>query len=150
MTHYYLLIVAGEEIDETTRFFKIAVGSGAADVAGILALKALAAAHHWYFAKYSHETTDFLLKISLSLSRQPDDLNMTRLPIRKFLSAWKKFCKMQEQPSSSSQEASERRKKRDFSAKNVPPRVIQHAEARVRNKPKLIVVEFYRYLNSVL
>lgn len=150
MTHYYLLIVAGEEIDETTRFFKIAVGSGAADVAGIPAMKALAAAHHWYFAKYSHETTDFLLKISLSLSRQPDDLNMTHLPIRKFLSAWKKFCKMQERPSSSSQEASHGRKKRDFSAKKVPPRVIQHAEARVRNKPKLIVVEFYRYLNSVL
>lgn len=146
MTTSYLLIVAGDVIDYTTLFCRIKVGSSDADQARLHALRVLASQQNWYFAKYTHNTSDFMLRISLSLSVMPDELNIISLPIAKFLSAWKKFRQHQSAdrfPTSSKQFS---RRQAHHQRVTSPKGVLQHAESVRRIKPKSFLKDFYAYL----
>lgn len=149
MTTYYLLICAADTVNEDTRFFKIAAGSSAIDATRIHALRMLASSQGWYFAKYTHDTADFLLKISLSLRKMPDDLNFRHLRVGQFLSAWKSFSQSQCSGNKPDRKTTESRKQARRKAFNVPDNVIQHAESVRRTKPKSLHLDFMVYLNSI-
>lgn len=149
MTTYYLLICAADTVNEDTRFFKIAAGSSAIDATRIHALRLLASSQGWYFAQYSHNTADFLLKISLSLRKMPDDLNFRHLRVGQFLSAWKSFSQAQcsgNKPDRKTTESHKQARRKTF---NVPDHVIHHAESVRRTKPKSLHKDFMDYLNSI-
>ena len=149
MTTYYLLICAADIVNEDTRFFKIAAGSSAIDATRIHALRLLASSQGWYFAQYSHNTADFLLKISLSLRKMPDDLNFRHLRVGQFLSAWKSFSQAQcsgNKPDRKTTESHKQARRKTF---NVPDHVIHHAESVRRTKPKSLHKDFMDYLNSI-
>ena len=149
MTTYYLLICAADIINEDTRFFKIAAGTSAIDATRIHALRLLASSQGWYFAQYTHDTADFLLKISLSLRKMPDDLNFRHLRVGQFLSAWKSFSQAQcsgNKPDRKTTESHKQARRKTF---NVPDHVIHHAESVRRTKPKSLHKDFMDYLNSI-
>ena len=149
MTTYYLLICAADTVNEDTRFFKIAAGSSAIDATRIHALRLLASSQGWYFAQYTHDTADFLLKISLSLRKMPDDLNFRHLRVGQFLSAWKSFSQAQcsgNKPDRKTTESHKQARRKTF---NVPDHVIHHAESVRRTKPKSLHKDFMDYLNSI-
>lgn len=149
MTTYYLLICAADTVNEDTRFFKITAGSSAIDATRIHALRLLASSQGWYFAQYSHNTADFLLKISLSLRKMPDDLNFRHLRVGQFLSAWKSFSQAQcsgNKPDRKTTESHKQARRKTF---NVPDHVIHHAESVRRTKPKSLHKDFMDYLNSI-
>lgn len=149
MTTYYLLICAADIINEDTRFFKIAAGTSAIEATRVHALRLLASSQGWYFAQYSHNTADFLLKISLSLRKMPDDLNFRHLRVGQFLSAWKSFSQAQcsgNKPDRKTTESHKQARRKTF---NVPDHVIHHAESVRRTKPKSLHKDFMDYLNSI-
>lgn len=149
MTKSYLLIIAGEVIDYSTRFYRIKVGSSVADQAKLHVLSMLAYQQNWYLAEYTHTTADFLLRISLSLSVKPDDLDLRTLPVAKFLSAWKKFSKLHSAdgvPTSSKQFS---RRQAHRQRETSPKGVLQHAESVRRIKPKSLVKDFNAYLAQI-
>lgn len=149
MTTYYLLICAADTVNEDTRFFKIAAGSSAIDATRIQALRLLASSQGWYFAQYSHDTTDFLLKISLSLRKMPDDLNFRHLRVGQFLSAWKSFSQAQCSGNKPTKKTTENRKQAHRRAFNIPDHVIRKAESVRRTKPRSMHLDFMDYLNSI-
>lgn len=148
MTRIYLLIIAGTVINHSSGFFKITLGESAEDVARKHALAKLAAQHNWYFSQYDNRASDFLLKISLSLDVLPDELGIIHVSGRKFMAAYKKFAKPQQaqQQTDNKQASGKRRASRQ--AAGLPKNVIQHAEARVRTKPKFVLTEFINYLQQ--
>lgn len=148
MTRIYLLIIAGTVIDHHSGFFKISIGESAEDVARKHALAKLAAQHNWYFSQYDNRASDFLLKISLSLDVLPDELGIIHVSGRKFMAAYKKFTKpKQAQQKTDNKQASSKRKA-SRQAAGLPKNVLQHAEARVRTKPKFVLTEFINYLQQ--
>lgn len=148
MTRYYLLIIAGTVINYHSGFFKISLSESAEDVARKHALAKLAAQHNWFFALYDNKTSDFLLKISLSLDVMPDELGIIHVSGRKFIAAYKKFTKpQQDQPQASNKQASGKRKA-SRQAAGLPKNVLQHAECVRRTKPKFVLTEFINYLQQ--
>lgn len=148
MTTYFLLIIAGNTIDEHSRFYKIKVGSTAADKAGVHALKVLASSRQWYFAPYTHGSADFLLRVAISLSRMPDDLNMTIVPVRTFLHAWKEFSKTDVSHSGTVNQEPTSSKRAHHQRKRLPQAVLQRAECVRRSKPQSVETDFTEYLNN--
>lgn len=149
MTKFYLLIIAGKVIDEQSRFYKIAIGSGAADAPRLHALKVLASSQNWYFRPYTHEVAEFLLRVAISMSRMPDELLGGVITAEKFLSAWKKFSKLQcsgqhpiNKPTSGRKQALNQRFK-------PPKQVLQTAECVARSKPKFRQIHFIEYLHTI-
>lgn len=150
MTTYHLLIIADSTIDHTTRFFKIGVGNNFTDNLRLKALQVLANHYNWFFAPYSHEVADFMLRVAQSLSVRPDELNCRFVGIRRFMVAWTRFRKLhpannypQEKPTSS--------KKTNRNRLNKPPQaVLQAAECVRRNKPKSFSKDFCIYLDDNL
>lgn len=149
MVSIYLLIISGDVIDETSSFFKIKVGSGAADTAQFHALRVLAAQRNWYFAPYNHESADFLDKIAVSLAKTPDRLGIKTMTVKDFLKAWKDYSnklsdgiRMMKQLRVSHQKALNKRQK-------PPKEVIQHAESVRRIKPKSLLIDFKAYIHQI-
>lgn len=62
MTHYYLYIAAGAELDATAKFFKVAVGSSKQSQRDYLFLLAHSVEHFHFFEMWSNEVDLFLDK----------------------------------------------------------------------------------------
>lgn len=62
MTHYYLYIKAGLEINLETRFYKVSVGTGITGQKFHSWLEAYALEHGHFFVLWSHESCEFFEK----------------------------------------------------------------------------------------
>lgn len=62
MTHYYLYIAAGTELDATAKFFKVAVGSSRQSQRDYLFLLAHSVNHFHFFEIWSNDVDAFLDK----------------------------------------------------------------------------------------
>lgn len=72
MTHYYLYIKAGLELDSSTRFYKVAIGDGILGKKQITWLEAYSMEHGHLFVIWSHEAVEFVMKCldSIGLHQQ--------------------------------------------------------------------------------
>lgn len=95
MTHYYYLIAAGRVIDDTTKFYKIAVGTSKQADRDYLYILALATEKNWYFKLVSQHSTDFVNKIAESVAGSQVALPLLSLHFQK-LSA-RDFVRSQKQ-----------------------------------------------------
>ena len=68
MTHYYYLIAAGRVIDDTTKYYKIAVGTSKQANRDYLSILAMATEKNWYFEIVSPKSTEFVTKIAESVA----------------------------------------------------------------------------------
>lgn len=67
MTHYHYYILAGAQLDENARIYKVGVGSSKQGRRDYLFLTAFAVEHGHYFELVSDKTDDFVRRINLSL-----------------------------------------------------------------------------------
>lgn len=67
MTHYFLYIKAGAQIDSDTRFYKVGVGESEAQERKRLWLQAFAHEHGHFFVKWSMDAVEFVTKCRESL-----------------------------------------------------------------------------------
>lgn len=67
MTHYHYYILAGAQLDENARIYKIGVGSSKQGRRDYLFLTAFAVEHGHYFELVSDKTDDFVHRVTLSL-----------------------------------------------------------------------------------
>lgn len=70
MKHYYYYIEAGSLVDDASRFYKVAVGSGKQATRDYLFLLAHAVDHQYYFEKVSAESDSFMIQLAHSLDRE--------------------------------------------------------------------------------
>lgn len=91
MTHYHLYIEAGATIDSTSRFYKVAIGTGRQALRDQHFLLHHAAAHNHYFVGWSHEVDIFLTKIKKSL--YPDSVLMEPITARDLVRNFKTFTR---------------------------------------------------------
>lgn len=62
MTHYFLYIKAGVQIDENTTFYKVGIGESKEGMQMYAWLEAYAAEHGDMFCKWSHDAVEFYTK----------------------------------------------------------------------------------------
>lgn len=67
MTHYHLYIVAGNILDETAQFYSVAVGQSVQGQRDHKFLEHYAAQHGHFYAIWSVDVDEFLLKVKKSL-----------------------------------------------------------------------------------
>lgn len=72
MVHYWNLICAGAQIDETTKFFRVAIGTTKQADRDFLFLTAFATSHGYFFEKDCPQVSEFTKKCLLSCSDLPD------------------------------------------------------------------------------
>lgn len=70
MTHYYLYIAAGPQIDSNTHFYKVGVGESAAQIKKRAWLEAYAYEHGHFFVRWSLDAAEFCVKCQHSIGRQ--------------------------------------------------------------------------------
>ena len=85
MTHYYYLICAGAQVDESTLFFRVGVGTSRQANTDFLYLTAAAVDRGWYFERVSDESDTFIAKLAGSLYPDNEGAKMMRLKIRQCL-----------------------------------------------------------------
>lgn len=76
MTHYYLYIEAGAQLDDTSKFYSVGVGSSLQGNRDRKFLEHYAALHGHFFAIWSVDLDEFLAKVKNSL---PSHSVQTRL-----------------------------------------------------------------------
>lgn len=81
MTHYYLYIMAGDEIDSESMFFKVAIGTTPQARRDFLYLTQFAEEHGHYFELWTIEVDVFLEKIANSLRHADGDCAATIIPM---------------------------------------------------------------------
>lgn len=59
MTHYFLYIKAGVQLDANTRFYKVGIGESAVGIRHHAWLEAYAAEHGHMFCRWSHDAVEF-------------------------------------------------------------------------------------------
>lgn len=136
MKTYYLLIVAGKQIDPATRFFKVAVGQSKNDACCYRFLTKYALEHGYFFAKNSPEVADFICKIADSINMPLTALQVQKIAVT-FLVKHIKATGSTPNPSPITRTAA-------YQRQIIEPayyfqtqiKVIQRAEAERRNKPK--------------
>ena len=67
MTHYYLYIEAGHQIDENTRFYRVAIGESTLMLKQKAWLESYALEHGHLFVRWTLAATDFYNECRLSL-----------------------------------------------------------------------------------
>lgn len=82
MTSIYIYIEAGRVIDDSTKFFKVEVGTGRQSNRDYLFMLGFAVSRNYYFEKQSRETDEFLYKIAQSLGTYPTPLTLEALNIQ--------------------------------------------------------------------
>lgn len=85
MTHYYYLICAGAQVDESTLFFRVGVGTSRQANTDFLYLTAAAVDRGWYFERVSDESDTFIAKLAGSLYPDNEGAKIMRLKIRQCL-----------------------------------------------------------------
>lgn len=67
MTHYYLYIQAGQELNTRTAFFKVGIGESDAQVKKRAWLQAYAHEHGHFFVIWSPDAVEFMIKCQKSI-----------------------------------------------------------------------------------
>ena len=67
MTHYYLYIQAGQELNTYTAFYKVGVGQSVAQTKKLAWLQAYAHEHGHFFVIWSPDAVDFMIKCQKSI-----------------------------------------------------------------------------------
>ena len=67
MKSYYLYIEAGQEVNDTSKFFKVAIGTSARDQRDLRTLMLWAEKNGHYFKVWSREVDDFVKNLARSL-----------------------------------------------------------------------------------
>lgn len=67
MMHYYYFIVAGREIDENTRFYKVRIGSSKQAQRDFLYLTSYSVDHGHYFSILNDTSVEFVCKVQKSI-----------------------------------------------------------------------------------
>lgn len=68
MTRYYYYVVAGRQCDQTTKLFKVAIGTNKQSQRDYAFLLANALEHGHYFEVVSRESDEFIRRLRLSLA----------------------------------------------------------------------------------
>lgn len=90
MTHYYLYIKAGVQLDADTRFYKVAIGDGIIGTKTYTWLEAYAAEHGHLFVRWSHDAIEFVEKCRESIGH--DAAFLLSLPGRDLIKTLKNGC----------------------------------------------------------
>lgn len=136
MKSAYLMIVAEKEILPTSPIYKVYVGTSASDQHDLQFLQDYCAAHNYYFAVYSHDVATFLSNIANSLNVPLVELYVQSINVHQMVMTIKRERSVPNSHVISSHSILVREKfspDRYFSLKL---RVIHHAEAETRIKPK--------------
>lgn len=83
MTHYYTYIEAGPIIDESTRFYRVAIGESKVAKRDLAFITKYATQHNHFFGIDSMEVVEFLKNIATSLGR--DRISRTPINARDFV-----------------------------------------------------------------
>lgn len=78
MTHYYFYIDAGQSIDLTTKFYKVAVGESKRERSVLKHLTQYAAAHGHYFSLVNQQSFDFVQNCIRSLEPSAPNIQHIR------------------------------------------------------------------------
>lgn len=94
MTRNYIYIEAGREIDTSSRFFRVSIGTNKQANRDYLFLLAYATDHNYYLELNSSKVADYLLNIAKSLGdstpgRTLDILNIQNVKVRDLVRALK-------------------------------------------------------------
>ena len=136
MKSAYLMIVAEKEILATSPFYKVYVGTSASDQRDLQFLQDYCSGHNYYFALYNHDVATFLSNIATSLNLPLVELNVQSIWVHHMVMTIKRDNSIPNSHVISSHSLVVREKfspDRYFSLKL---RVIHHAEAETRIKPK--------------
>lgn len=98
MERYYVLIDAGQEIDHSTKFFHVAVGSTQKCLDNLIWLQQWCKEHNCYFKMRSEETDTFLLRIAESLGTKVYCLPSIEVKVRPLVAHLKNFNRTPEIP----------------------------------------------------
>lgn len=82
MTRYHILIEANQTIDESSKFWKVAVGTSQQANRDYLYLLAFCVDHNFYFQLWSNEVDTFLHNIAKSLNQISTETGVMTLPIQ--------------------------------------------------------------------
>lgn len=74
MTRYYIYIEAGPILDESSRFYRVAVGSSRVGQRELQFLQSYAADHHHYFQLRTLEVSQFCVRALKSIGRDCMDI----------------------------------------------------------------------------
>lgn len=74
MTHYYLYIAAGLQIDANTRFYKVGIGESEAQRKKLAWLEAYAFEHGHYFVRWDIDAVEFCVKAQNSIGMEHPDV----------------------------------------------------------------------------
>lgn len=136
MKSAYLMIVAEKEILATSPFYKVYVGTSDSDQRDLQFLQDYCSGHNYYFEKYSLVVSTFLVNIANSLNVPMVELNVQSINVHQMVMTIKRENSIPNGHVISSHSILVREKfspDRYFSLKL---RVIHHAEAETRIKPK--------------
>lgn len=138
MVHYYLLIIAGKVVDDSTTFYKVGVGNSKRDKLALSKLESFAAANGHFLHVIDNETSEFLGKIAESLGKKVYELPTSAVRVRC-------MCGIALQSNAAPAPPPHSPSARYMLSRidpvyyfNHAPRVIQSAESETRNKPKVI------------
>lgn len=90
MTHYYLYIQAGLEVDSQTHFYKVAIGESAKGLKMCSWLEAYAVEHGHLFVRWSLESAEFLFRCQESIG--PDAQPIVAIPGHDLIQSLKNGC----------------------------------------------------------
>lgn len=91
MTRYYLYIEAGATIDETARWFKVAIGESAQERRVYSSLQFYAAGHGHYFQRWSNQVDELLVRL---LQAYPDNLPLQAIKGSSLLRSFKESTRL--------------------------------------------------------
>lgn len=90
MTHYYLYIQAGLELDSQTRFYKVAIGEGQLGRKQNAWLEAYAIEHGHFFVRWSSDAIQFAMDCRVSIGH--DAAPIISIPGRDLIMSLKNGC----------------------------------------------------------
>ena len=76
MTHFFLYIEAGTQLDEDTRFYKVTIGESKKGIKQRAWLESYAIEHAHFFAIWSYDAADFLERCRNSIGPQANMLSL--------------------------------------------------------------------------
>lgn len=136
MKSNWLLIAESESLTLTSRFYKISFGTTKQEIKDWTYISQYANKHGYYFEKWSEKVADFFSRIVDSLGCNMLEVNLPLCSAREFVKCLVNFG---EPPKVSLIKPSWQNVTKLFRPSayfNQQIRVLQHAEAKKRNKPK--------------
>ena len=90
MTHQHVLIIAGDQVDGDSQFFRVTIGTSKQATSDYLYLVSFAANHGYYFERRTGEVGVFLEKLATSLCLKPYELPFVAVTARDLVRTLKK------------------------------------------------------------